>query len=133
LGASQSYSHTLIKEIFTQAWITLLKGCRFAPCKAILIAPDLAGWLISNKGAAKFRAWPFMNQFGGRNEHRPKTAVRFLPLDFLRFLESSFSSTKLRVLIVETISFPVSFPFVSRFRAIGCCDGNERHDCPVKA
>lgn len=54
-----------------------------------------------------------------------KTALRFLSLNFLRFLESSFSPIKLPVLMVETISFPVSFPFVSRFHAIGCDSGNE--------
>jgi hypothetical protein len=46
-----------------------------------------------------------------------KTFLRFLPLGLLRFLKSSFSPIKLLLLLVETISFPVSFPLVSSFHA----------------
>jgi hypothetical protein len=47
------------------------------------------------------------------------TAFCFLLLDFLRFLEPAFSSIKMGALVLETISFPVSFPLVSRFYTVG--------------
>jgi hypothetical protein len=67
------------------------------------------------------------------NEPQPKDSHSFPAAQFSSFPRIFIFFNKTGSLTVETISFPVSFPFVSRFRAKGCCDGNERQACPVRA
>jgi hypothetical protein len=53
------------------------------------------------------------------NVAKQRRGFRFLPRPLPCFLKSTFCRMKLRVLIVETVSFPVSFPLVSCFHAMG--------------